>query len=75
MSNYEYTVVIEPGENFGFVATCPDLLGCVTQGDTVEETVEHMREAMSLFIETLRECGDPIPAPRHVHTTIIAVAV
>ncbi len=58
----EYTVVYEQaGENYS--AYVPDLPGCVACGDTMDETEQLMKEAVGLYIETLKEDGKPIPEP------------
>ena len=44
-------VIIESGENGYFVAHCPVLKSCWTQGKTVEEAVENIKEAISLYLE------------------------
>lgn len=57
-----YLIVIEKADsNWG--AYAPDLPGCVALGDTVEETVELMREAMDMHLSAMIEDGDPIPEP------------
>jgi predicted RNase H-like HicB family nuclease len=55
-------VVIERGEK-AWGAHVPDLPGCVAVGDTREEVVQLIREAIDLHIEGLREEGQPIPSP------------
>ncbi|MCL5103140.1 MAG: type II toxin-antitoxin system HicB family antitoxin [Armatimonadetes bacterium] len=58
----EYTVIFEwSGNNFS--AYVPDLPGCVTTGKTLEETESNIKEAITLYIETLREDGKPVPEP------------
>ncbi len=58
----EYAVVIEDaGENFS--AYVPDLPGCVSTGATIEEVTAHIREAIVLHIESLREHGEDVPRP------------
>ena len=44
----------------------PDLPGCVATGSTIEETREHIRQAIKAHLEGMREDGDPIPAPRTI---------
>ncbi len=56
-----YTVVLEPEEDNGFVASVPALPGCVSQGDTRAEALSNIREAIELYIEDCREAGDPVP--------------
>ena len=58
----EYLVIIEKAEN-NFSAYSPDLPGCVATGDTREETLRLMREAIALHLAGLREDGLPIPPP------------
>lgn len=54
-------VLIYPGEDGFWVAECPSLPGCISQGETKEEAVLNIREAIDLYIEVLEEDGNPIP--------------
>ncbi|MGB3588040.1 MAG: type II toxin-antitoxin system HicB family antitoxin [Tunicatimonas sp.] len=58
----EYMIIIEPTDT-GYSAYAPDLPGCITVGDTVEETKAFMKEAVNLYIDTLKEKEMPIPPP------------
>ncbi len=66
----EYLVIIEQGPE-GYGAYAPDLPIVLAVGDTREEVEQLMREGVALHLETLRERGEPIPAPT---TTAITVA-
>ena len=57
-----FTVVLEQEPDEGFVASVPALPGCVSQGDTREEALRKIREAIELYLEDCRESGDPIPS-------------
>lgn len=58
----EYVVIFEwTGNNYS--AYVPDLPGCITTGKTIEKTEQHIKEAISLYIDTLREDGKPVPEP------------
>ncbi len=57
---HRYLVIIEQGPN-NYSAYSPDVPGCVSAGDTVEETLEHFREALEMHLEGILEDGDPIP--------------
>lgn len=57
-----YVVIVEQGEN-GFGAYVPDLPGCVAVGDTREEALRLIGEAVELHLEGLRQEGLPIPKP------------
>jgi predicted RNase H-like HicB family nuclease len=52
---YEFDVVIVEDESGGYIAFVPALPGCHTQGDTLEELIRNVREAIELYIETLTE--------------------
>ena len=58
-----YTVIVERGES-GWGAHVPDLPGCVAVGDSREQVLELIREAIDLHLQTMREEGLPIPEPR-----------
>jgi len=58
----EYIVIYERGQtNWG--AYVPDLPGCVSIGDTLTEVQENIKEAIALYLEVLKEDGQPIPEP------------
>ena len=68
----EYAVVYEQTPN-NYSAYVPDLPGCVTTGQTLEEVERNMREAIAFHIESLREYGEPVPEPR-TSTGVVKVA-
>jgi predicted RNase H-like HicB family nuclease len=41
-----YKIVIEKGEDFGYIAHCPAIIGCHSQGDTIEEAIENIKDAI-----------------------------
>lgn len=66
-----YAIIIERADDGGYGAWCPDLPGCVALGDTPEETIAEMKEAIEFHLEGLREDGQPIPHPSTVAATVI----
>ena len=62
MPGYHYTVLFEPAEEGGYVATCPALPGLVTEGDTLAEAREMARDAIRVYLESLQKDGLPIPS-------------
>lgn len=56
-----YTVILEREPDGGFVAVVPALPGCVTQGDTRDEALANVREAIEVYIEDCLDAGDPVP--------------
>lgn len=59
--NYNYTVFLEKESDGGYHVYCPALKGCHTQGDTLEEALENITEAISLYVESLITDNQPIP--------------
>jgi predicted RNase H-like HicB family nuclease len=56
----EIEFVFEPQEEGGYHVYAPDLPGLHTQGDSLEEATDNAREALSLYVEGLREEGRPL---------------
>ena len=61
MRKYEFTVVVERDEDGVYIASCPALQGCHSQGDTYEEAIANLKDAMKLHIEARQSLGEPIP--------------
>jgi len=58
---YNYTVIFQKEEDGGYHAFCPILKGCHSQGDTFEEALENITEAIELYLESLIADHQPIP--------------
>ncbi len=58
-----YLILIEGGPPSNYSAWSPDLIGCVATGDTIEQTVAEMREAIAFHLEGLAADGETIPEP------------
>jgi len=56
-----YRVVFEQDEDGVFVATCPSLPGCISQGRTRAEAHANIQEAITGYLRSLRKHGEPIP--------------
>lgn len=57
----EYTAIFEPAEEGGYVVSVPAIPGCVTQGETFEEAVTNIKDAMQGCLAVLKEEGEDIP--------------
>jgi predicted RNase H-like HicB family nuclease len=57
----KYTVILEKGREFGYVAHVPALRGCVSQGDSREDAISNIKEAIEVYIEALLEDGLTVP--------------
>jgi len=71
---YKVNVIIEKDE-YGYYAYCPELEGCQTQGDSLEEVLSNIKEAIKLYLETLSK--DEIKAflSKEILTTSLEVKV
>ena len=70
MSKLEYPVMIEPlsiEDGGGFAATVPDLPGCMSDGETPEEALANVRDAIAEWIEEARAVGRSVPKPSRRH--------
>jgi predicted RNase H-like HicB family nuclease len=65
-------VIVYPGEDEYWVAECPSLPGCVSQGKTREEAIANIREAIEGYIIVLQEDRRPIP-PERFEALLVAV--
>ena len=74
MRNYRFSVIVEKDDD-GYIASCNELQGCYTQGETYEEVIENIRDAISLHVEDRVESGEEIPQPRSVSLTVMELAV
>ncbi len=54
-------VVLIPDETGGFTVEVPSLPGCISEGETVDEALDNIRDAIALHIESLTAHGEPVP--------------
>ena len=73
MKNFKFTVVIERDEDGRYVAICPALAGCYTEGETEQEAQELIVDAIRLHLEDRLERGEPIDEEVGVSTVSVAV--
>ncbi len=74
MSAYKISVVVEKDKE-GYYAYCPDFQGCYTQGDTYEEVIENIRDAVKLHIEDRLESKEKVPDMELINVTSLEVTV
>jgi antitoxin HicB len=66
MSQLQYPVVVQPlsaEDGGGFVATVPDLPGCMSDGETPEEALTNVQDAIATWIEAAKDMGRKVPKP------------
>lgn len=74
-TTYQFPVIIEQDQDGYFVAECPDLPGCHTQGDTLEEAITNIRDAIELNLKILKEEDRQIPKAKTISLTSLAVSI
>lgn len=74
MMSYKVSVVVEKDEH-GYYAYCPELEGCQTQGDSFEEVMANIKEAVELYLETLSEEERKALLSKEILTTSLEVTV
>jgi predicted RNase H-like HicB family nuclease len=74
MRAHRVSVVVEKDAD-GYFAFCPGLQGCYTQGDTYEEVMENIKDAIRLVLEDMKASGEELPAAATVSLTSVDVAV
>jgi len=70
MKLHNYKVIIEECEEGGFYAECPAFPGCHVEGETYEETMNEMKEAVKNFIEDYNSNNEEIPSDNFLVTSI-----
>ena len=71
----EYTVILHQAEEGGYWAEVPALPGCYSQGETVEQTMRNVKEAIESHLEALREDKQEIPTEEELVIGRVKIAV
>ena len=65
MNDYRYEIIIYwSKEDEAFIAEVPELPGCMAHGNTYEEALKNIKDAIVLWLDTAKEFGDTIPKPK-----------
>jgi len=70
----KFRVILESNESGGYTVTVPLLPGCISEGDTKQEALANIKEAIELYIESLQADGEPIPTEETVEEAVVEVA-
>ena len=73
MEDVVYNVILEEDADGGYTVHCPALPGCFSQGDTKQEAIRNIKEAISAYLESLEKDKEKIP--EDVETIIVPVKV
>jgi len=67
----KFRVILEPEfESGGYVVSCPSLPGCHSQGDSREEALANIREAIEAYMASLKKHNQPVPAEAEVEVDV-----
>ena len=66
-------VLIYPGEDGYWVAECPSLLGCISQGRSRQDAIANIKEAIDGYVDSLEEDGLPVPEEHFEALVVVAV--
>jgi predicted RNase H-like HicB family nuclease len=69
----KYRIIIEQDEDGIYVAECPSLPGCISQGTTRDEAIMNIQDAMKGYLQSLNKHNEPVPPP--ITEEIIEVAM
>ena len=74
MRGYRFAVVVEKDKQ-GYFAYCPELQGCYTQGETFEDVVENIKDAIKLHVEDRLANNEPVTTSEIVSLSSVEVTV
>jgi predicted RNase H-like HicB family nuclease len=69
----KYTVILIPGEEGGYSVEVPALPGCYTQGETRDEAIAMVKEAIELYLQSCKAHGEPIPQESGVESLTVEI--
>lgn len=72
MASRDFEVLLTPEGEGGYSVTVPALPGCVSQGETREQALAMIREAIELYLESLEAHGDPVPGPIEIERVTVS---
>ncbi len=74
MKTYHLPIVIERDED-GYYVSCPELQGCYSQGESYEEAMENIKDAIKLHLEDRRDQKEDLPRDKSVSISIVEVGL
>ena len=74
MKQYHFSIIIEQDKD-GYFIFCPELQGCYSQGDTYEEAMNNIKDAIKLHLEDRIESKEKLPELKSVSLSTVEVAV
>jgi antitoxin HicB len=75
MKNLTYRVLLNKEPEGGYTVMVPVLPGCITYGETTEEAIENVKEAITLYIESLAAHNEPIPTEENTFEYALSLSI
>lgn len=73
MKNITYRILLNKEPECGYTVTVPVLPGCITFGETIEESIENSKDAITLYVESLVAHGEQIPTKENTFEYTLSV--
>jgi len=74
MKQYDFPIIIEQDED-GYFATCPELQGCYSQGDTYEEATSNIKDAINLHLQDRVATKEKIRTPKSISLSTVHITL
>lgn len=74
MKQYDFPIIIEQDDD-GYFATCPELQGCYSQGETYEETLENIKNAITLHLQDRLTEKEELPSIKSVSLSTVHITL
>ena len=75
MKTMDFKVVLEPDPKGGYTVVCPSIPGCYSQGETIDEALANIREAIELCLEDMQANHEPLPDPSKTLVGSVVVTI
>jgi predicted RNase H-like HicB family nuclease len=72
---YQFTAIFEKNESGGYTVTVPSLPGCISEGDTFDEALKNIKEAINLYLEVMKKDKEKIKEEEEIIFTPVKVKV
>jgi len=72
MKNYHFSIIVEQDKN-GFFVSCPELQGCYSQGDTYEEALQNIKDAIQLHVEDRIAAKESISSAKSISLSVLDI--
>ena len=72
---YQFTAIFEKNKDGGYTVTVPSLPGCISEGDTFDEALKNIKEAITLYLEVMKKDKEKIKEEEEIIITPVKVKI